>query len=61
MTDEALFVSIPKAATRLGLSASTVRKMAKEGELPAVWIGRRLMVPTRPLEEWANKRIEEAS
>ena len=39
-----IFLSRPQAATTLGISVSTLDKMIKAGDLPAVMVGRRLMI-----------------
>jgi excisionase family DNA binding protein len=43
-------MSLTEAAQRLGLSVKATRKAAKAGEIPAIQIGRRLLVLRDPLE-----------
>ena len=39
-----LFITLPKAALRLGVSAPMARGMARSGSLPIVQVGQRQMV-----------------
>lgn len=50
-----LAVSVPEAARLLGISRNTAYKAAQTGELPAVRIGRRLVVPVSRLMELLEK------
>jgi excisionase family DNA binding protein len=43
-------LSIVEAAQRVGLSVKATRNAAKSGEIPAIRIGRRLLVLREPLE-----------
>jgi excisionase family DNA binding protein len=52
---EALAVSIPEAARRLGVSARTVATLVARNELRSLRIGRRRVIPTRVLEEFLNR------
>lgn len=61
LPDDRLSVSIPDAADLLGVSAWLVRQMVKAGELPALRIRGRVMVPTRALAEWVEKNTRAAS
>jgi excisionase family DNA binding protein len=49
------FISIPKAARRLGCSINTVRLMINEGTLPTVTIGRRRRIDEDTLLEWIRQ------
>ncbi len=42
--------SIPQAALALGISKTSVWKLIKEGDLPAVKLGRRTLIPTGALQ-----------
>lgn len=46
-----LCVSVETAAEMLGIGRSLAYRMAKEGSLPTVKMGRRLLVPISKLEE----------
>ena len=46
-------LSAQDAANVLGISAQTVRKMARDGEIPAVRVGeRKWIIPKALLAEW---------
>jgi excisionase family DNA binding protein len=47
---EKLCLSIPEAAALLGISRNLAYEMAKQGQLPVVRFGRRLLVPKVALE-----------
>jgi len=42
--------SVPQAALALGISKTSVWKLIKEGDLPAVKLGRRTLIPTGALQ-----------
>lgn len=58
-----LCISVPEAARLLGLGRNSVYEAVRRGEVPAVRVGRRLVVPIRALEEWleAQTRSTEVS
>jgi len=49
-----LALSVEVVALRLGLSETSVRLAIKSGELPAVRIERRLLIPSTSLENLLN-------
>jgi excisionase family DNA binding protein len=49
--ETALVVPVREAARLLRVSASTVYRMVERGELPAVKIGRRRLIPSAALED----------
>ena len=51
-----LLYSIARSARTLGVSEDTVRRMIARGELPAVRIGSRVLVPARALTDVASAR-----
>jgi excisionase family DNA binding protein len=52
-SSQPLFLSMPKAARRLGVSTPTAKRMARSGKLPVVQIGRRQMVVASALNvDW---------
>jgi excisionase family DNA binding protein len=53
-----LTVSIPEAAKRLGIHKNTAYRLAQEGKLPAMRIGKRIMVPIAKLEELLSCRYK---
>ena len=57
--EEALTLSVEHAARLLGVSRTTAYRMAQSGDLPAIKVGRRVLVLKKPLmhmlqadEEW---------
>ncbi len=44
-------VTIEQAARRLGIGRNTAYNAARAGDLPAIRIGRRLVVPVRRLDQ----------
>ena len=53
-------VSAMEAATRLGVSRSTIRRLLKERQIGYVRIGRRVVIPLTELERFAEERFEAA-
>ncbi len=54
-------ISVDEAAQELGLSRASVYEAAKRGELPAIVIGRRILILRRGLDElWAGRHYAEA-
>jgi excisionase family DNA binding protein len=47
---ERLIVTVPEAAQLLGVSRMTAYSAVREGSIPSVRIGRRLLVPKAALE-----------
>ncbi len=47
--DERLVVSVPEAARLLGISRTHAYELIARGELPSIRLGRRILVPLRPL------------
>ncbi|HEU0113094.1 MAG TPA: helix-turn-helix domain-containing protein [Thermomicrobiales bacterium] len=61
MTDDAkLAYSIKEAAKALGIHTDLAYRMAQCGELPAVKLGARWLVPVAALERWLAERIAAA-
>ena len=58
---EPLFLSIPRAAARLGVSAKTVKRMVAAGELPSLHVRRRVVIPTKALDQWVEQNTKQAS
>jgi excisionase family DNA binding protein len=55
MADGPLFLTMKQAAERLGtLSPETLYRLSREGHLPTRVIGRRVVISSRRLEEWAD-------
>ena len=49
-------LTIDEASQRLGVSVKVTRKAAKAGEIPAIRIGRRLLVLRGPFEDLLRSR-----
>jgi excisionase family DNA binding protein len=49
--DEKLTVNVPEVAKLLGISRATAYALANSGQLPAIRLGRRLLVPRALLEQ----------
>ena len=50
-----LCLSVPEAAALLGISRNLAYEMAKQGQLPVVKFGRRLLVPKVALEKMLSE------
>lgn len=57
MDEKSLTVTVEEAARLLGIGRALAYSMAREGKLPTIKFGRRLVVPRRALEAM----IEESS
>lgn len=51
---EPLTISVAEAARRLGISRDNAYTQAREGRLPTVRIGHRILVPVKKLESLVN-------
>lgn len=60
-TDDRLAVSVDEAARLLDISRDLAYDLIRRGELPAVKLGRRIVVPRRQLEVLLEEAIEEGS
>jgi len=54
---EPKFRSIPRVAARWGVSRYTVRRSIRDGNLRAVYLGRRLMIPVEEVERIERWRM----
>jgi excisionase family DNA binding protein len=55
-----LTYTVCETAEAIGLSVSVTYRMIRDGSLPAIRVGRRWVVPRRPLEEWLADWREES-
>jgi excisionase family DNA binding protein len=55
-----LIITIAEAAQLLGLSESTVYRLARENKIPVVRIGASVRVNRRQLEQWIDSHTEAA-
>lgn len=53
---QARAVSVAEAGQLLSVSEHQVRRMIELGEIPVLWIGKRVVVPLAQLDEWIAKR-----
>lgn len=49
-----LMISVPRAAKRVGIGTSLAYQLIQEGKFPHKRVGRRLLVPTKALEEFCK-------
>lgn len=49
---ERLTYSAKEAAQVVGVNYITMLQLAKRPDFPAVWIGRKVVIPKKALEEW---------
>ncbi len=54
----ALTVSVAEAAKLLGISRNLAYDLVREGRLPHVRLGRRILVPRFGLEQWLAKEAD---
>jgi excisionase family DNA binding protein len=57
-------LTVPEAAQRLGCSRGTAYRLAREGTLPVLRLGRRMVVPRVAFEQWlasAAPQVSEAN
>jgi excisionase family DNA binding protein len=59
--DTAVMVSVPAAAARLGLGQTKVKKLIASGELGAVMVEGRRLVPMAAIEAYIRRLTEDAS
>jgi excisionase family DNA binding protein len=52
-----LAVGLEEAAAMLAISGRTLRKMASDGRIPSVKLGRRLLFRVRDLEQLLNRSL----
>ena len=55
--DNCLF-TVPEVAEMLHCSTRYVYKLAKDGKLPAVKIGRKYLIPSDSFEQWIHNSLE---
>jgi excisionase family DNA binding protein len=52
---EKLTYTVERAAELIGISRASAYKLVKVGQLPALRLGYRLVIPKRALEEFVNR------
>lgn len=58
MQAERRTMTIPEAATLLGISRNSAYVAARKGELPVVRIGKRFLVPRSALERLLGEKLD---
>lgn len=58
--DTKLTLNVEEAARLLGLNRITVYRLAKREDFPAVFVGRRILIPRRGLEQWLERESQRA-
>ena len=53
----ALFISIPRAARRVGVGLKRMKAAVDAGQIPSIEIGKQKMVPRRALERLAGREV----
>jgi hypothetical protein len=48
--------SIAQAAAWCGIGSAALRRMAKNGQVPCLKIGRRIVIPRQGFQDWFNNR-----
>jgi excisionase family DNA binding protein len=61
MTGDRLTVTVPEAGELLGISRGLAYELVQRGELPAVRLGRRIVVPVRAIEALLDQVVAEAT
>lgn len=60
MDNQRLLLKCEEAAKRLSLGRAKVYLMAASGELPSVRIGRAVRIPADGLQEWVDRKRQQA-
>ncbi len=55
---ERLCLTVPEAAAMLGISRNFAYELVKQGKLPAIKFGKRLLIPRAALEKMLDKNLE---
>lgn len=59
--EEQRLITVPMAASRLGLSRSKGWQLAQRNEIPVVRIGRSVRVPVDALDEWIREQTQKGA
>lgn len=60
MNKEALAVSVPDAAARIGIGTTLCWRLIWQHQLPSIKVGRRVVVPVEALDEWVRVNTQPA-
>jgi excisionase family DNA binding protein len=61
MTMDRLTVTVAEAGELLGISRGLAYELVQRGEIPAVRLGRRIVVPVRAIESLLDEVVAEAT
>jgi excisionase family DNA binding protein len=61
MSEGRLTVTVAEAAELLGISRGLAYELIQRGELPAMRLGRRIIVPVRAIEALLDRVVAEAT
>jgi excisionase family DNA binding protein len=61
MIEDRLTVTVAEAGKLLGVSRGLAYELVQRGELPAVRLGRRIVVPVRAIEALLDQVVAEAT
>ena len=56
--DKPEVLSVTQAANVLGCSRATCYRWVREGRIPALHVGRRILIPRKALEDWLASAIQ---
>lgn len=57
--EKRLCLTVPEAAAMLGLSRNFGYELVKQGQLPAIRLGKRLLIPRAALEKMLEKSVSQ--
>ena len=57
--DRRLCVTVPEAAEMLGISRNFAYQLVREGKLPSIRFGKRILIPKAALEKMLEKDVSE--
>ena len=55
--DRRLCVTVPEAAKMLGISRNFAYQLVREGKLPSIRLGKRILIPIAALEKMLEKGV----
>ena len=58
---EKLTVSVKELAAMLGISRPKAYELVRRADFPAVWLGRRVVVPVDGLKQWLSRQTGQES
>ena len=61
MEQKKLCLNAWELSLQTGLSLSFIRKLTREGKLPYLRVGRRILYPISSVEEWLSKNLDAES